>query len=125
MKKTILALALLALAPVAHAVELDQAFLNFGSQSVHNGFPQTQYVTVSNTSNQALGPLEVASNCFYPDFNVGAGCTGILLQPNQACQIFVSFKPTHEGLFNCTIRIAAANAQGESDVLVQGQGTNP
>jgi hypothetical protein len=125
MKTMFLALALLAVAPVAHAVEVDTAYLNFGSISVHNGMSQTQYVTVSNTSTQTLGPIEVASNCFIPDFTVGAGCSGQTLQSNQACQIFVTFKPSREGMFNCTIRIGAANAQGESDVQVTGTGTYP
>jgi len=125
MKKTILALALLAVAPVAHAVEVDQAFLNFGSQSVLTGSAETQFVTVSNNGPQTLGPLEVQSNCFIPDFNVSYGCTGLTLQPNQACQIDVTFRPTHAGIYNCTIRIGAANAPGESDIQVSGQGTSP
>lgn len=122
MKKILLAFALLAMAPVAHAVDVDQAFVNFGSINVLDSFPQTQYVTVTNTTDQTLGPLEIVSTCFMPDFTIGTGCDYQTLQSNQACQIMITFKPSHQGIFNCTIRIGAENAQGESDIQVTGQG---
>ena len=124
-KKMFLALALLAIAPAAHAVDVGEAFVDFGSISVQTGFPQTQFVTLTNSTSEALGPLEVVSNCFVPDFDVGTACDYQTLQPGQACQINITFKPSHVGFFDCTIRIAAQNAPGESDIQVQGQGTNP
>jgi hypothetical protein len=122
MKKTILALVLLAVSPAAHALEADQAYVNFGSISVMTGAPQTQFVTITNTAAQATGTLEVVSNCFLPDFNVGTGCDEQNLQQNESCQIMITFKPSHQGLFNCTIRVGSASTSGESDILVQGEG---
>jgi len=124
MKTMILALTLLGSVSMAFAVEVDQTYVNFGSESWMTGAPQTQFVTVTNDSTQTLGPLEVASNCFLPDFNIGAGCDSQTLQANEACQIMITFKPSHQGLFNCTIRVGAANAQGESDILVSGEGSS-
>jgi hypothetical protein len=123
MKKLLLGLTLLAGAPSAFASNLDQAYINFGIVSVFTGTPQTQYVTLTNTDPTPMGPLEIASGCFLPDYTIQTNCPEIL-PANTACDIYITFKPSHDGFFNCTIRIGSENAPGESDVNVTGEGMN-
>jgi hypothetical protein len=121
MKKLLLAVALLGGIHSAFASNIDQADINFGLVSVLTGGAQTQYVTLTNTDATPMGPLEVSSGCFLPDFTVTSDCPDTL-PAKSACQIYITFKPSHVGFFDCTIRIASENAPGESDIDVTGQG---
>jgi hypothetical protein len=124
MKKLLLAVVLLGGIHSAFASSTfngDQAYINFGLINVITGGAQTQYVTLSNTDATPMGPLEIASTCFLPDFTVTADCPDTL-PANSSCQIYVTFKPTHIGFFDCSISIASENAPGQSEVTVTGQG---
>jgi hypothetical protein len=123
MKKLLLGLALLVGTHSAFASGLDQAYINFGIVSVFTGTAQTQYVTLTNTDATPMGPLEIASGCFLPDYNIQTTCPS-LLPANTACQIYITFKPSHDGFFDCTIRIGSENAPGESDINITGEGMN-
>jgi hypothetical protein len=124
MKKLLLGLALFVGIHTASAsITHDQAYINFGMVNILTGGSQTQYVTITNTAATPMGPLEIESGCFLPDYTLQTTCPNIL-PANTNCDIYITFKPSHEGFFNCEIRIGSENAPGESDVNISGEGVN-
>jgi hypothetical protein len=88
--------------------------------------PQT--ITVSNTGTEAvlveLSTLEgLQPSAFALDVD---GCSGVrLFAVGESCDIAASFRPTGEGPFSATLRIASTATGGADFVSLQGVATPP
>lgn len=97
----------------------------FGGVEV-GGLPQSQFITVTNTGDD---PLDVTSADLVPGgdaahFGVGDGCSfGAPLDPDESCQLQISFAPTTPGAKTSTLEVAS-DAPGSPHLIdLTGTGT--